>query len=302
MLRQLPLPRGALTISIDLEILWGVWDLSPHKTDRLAAPLERTIATRLLDLFERHDVRATWAIVGRLLDDSRGFDGLRGPKEAWFAPDIVDRIRESRVEHEVGSHSYGHVYFNAIDREEALFDLARAKSIHRSRGLPFRSLVFPRNLQGHLDVLRSVGLEVYRTSDAGILGWTERHAGRLRPALNVVEKAVALPSPLVDAYDNDGLVELPTSMLLMARSGPRKIIHPRALAHKITSGVRRAAAERRIFHLWFHPSNFYDAMDSQLSILEEGLRVAAHLRDRGELDVRTMADYADLRSSAKRVA
>jgi len=290
--RPVAIPRGALTVSIDLEILWGVWDNAPTKIEARCADLERTIADRLLELFRRYEIRVTWATVGRLLDDSRGFDGLRGSPACWFAPDIVDRINSDSIDHEIGSHSYGHIYFHASTHEQVRKDLLAAKTVHETHGLPFNSFVFPRNQVGHLDLLRDVGIKVYRTTDAGILDFTERHARRLRPLVNLAEKAVAFPSPAVQAYEVDGMIELPTSMLLMARNGARRIVHPRALSRKLTRGIRRAANERRVFHLWFHPSNFYDAMEAQLGILTEGLEEAARLRDLGQLDVRTMGDYA----------
>lgn len=299
--RTLALPRGAFTVSIDLELLWGVWDNAPTKDDERCADLERQISSRLLELFRRYDVRATWAIVGRLLDDEPGFDGLRGPsRRCWFAPDIVEAITSDGVDHEIGSHSYAHVYFHSVTREQAAMDLRRAAQTHRDHGLPFTSFVFPRNQVGHLDVLADAGLRVFRSSDAGLLRWAEERARPLRPALNLVEKAIALPSPLVDPVVHDRLIELPSSMLLLGRNGMRRIVHPRALSTKLCSGIRRAAEERRLFHLWFHPSNFYDQTSTQLDVLERGLEQAATLRARGQLDVHTMGDFVDLaeRSSA----
>lgn len=292
MARALPLTRGAFTVSIDLELLWGVWDLAPTSSDE-CADLERVIADRLLGLFRRHDVRATWAIVGRLLDDSRGFDGLRASPRCWFAPDIVEAVRRDAIDHEIGTHSFGHVYFHASTPEEVAADLRRAAEVHRAHGLPFVSLVFPRNQVDHLDAVAAAGLRVFRSTDAGVLRWAEENAARLRPALNLAEKVLAMPSPLVEPIEHDGgLIELPSSMLLMARNGPRRVIHPRALEHKLTDGLRRAAREKKLFHLWFHPSNFYADMETQLAVLERGLEEASVLRARGELDVMTMGDFA----------
>jgi peptidoglycan/xylan/chitin deacetylase (PgdA/CDA1 family) len=302
MAHALAMPRGAFTISIDVEILWGVWDSAPTKAERHCADLERAITKRLLRLFHQYGVRATWAVVARLLDGERGFDGLRGTPDCWFAPDIVEAIRADAVGHEIGSHSYRHIYFHASTREEVLDDLRRAEAVHGAHGLPFASFVFPRNQIAHLDVLEEVGIKVYRSTDGGILRWAAERAARLRPALNLLEKALAVPSPLVRPIMHDnGLVELPSSMLLMARNGMRRLVHPRALERKITDGVRRAAGEGSLFHLWFHPSNFYDDPDVQFGILERGLAEAAALRDRGQLDIRTMGDFvelADVKASA----
>ena len=45
-----------------------------------------------------------------------------------------------------------------------------------------------------------------------------------------------------------------------------------------------------MFHLWFHPSNFFTKTDDQFLVLEEILRHAQRLRDSGALEVLTFAD------------
>jgi hypothetical protein len=288
-----PLQRGALTISIDLELLWGVWDNPLSSRELHCGPTERAIATRLLELFERYQTAATWAIVGRLLDDSRGYDGLRGDRDAWFAPDIIDQIRRDGTEHEIGSHSWGHIYCHQSTAPAVREDLGRARDLHRQWGLPFDSFVFPRNQVAHLDELKHAGLRVFRSTDAGLLHWTESRVPSLRPAVNLMEKALALPTATVLPLQHaNGLIELPSSTLLMGRGGSRRLISPARFAAKMRRALLRAAESRTIFHLWFHPSNFYDEPDVQFGILEHCLRHAATLRTEGRLDVRTMGDFA----------
>jgi hypothetical protein len=288
-----PMPRGALTISIDLELLWGVWDvLTPYHVSR-CLERERTICERLLALFDRHDVPVTWAVVGRLVDESRGFDGLRGEPSCWYAPDIVDAIRGARVDHDIGSHSYAHIDFARASDDAAADDLGQARRAHDATGIDFSSFVFPRNKVGNRAALRRAGVRVYRSTDDGLLRWFENHAPRLRPVANLAEKALPITAPTVlpIAHD-DGLVELPSSLLLMGRNGARRLATPTALRAKLRRSVARAAERRECFHLWFHPSNFYEDMDVQLDTLEVALAEAARLRLRGDLDVRTMASFA----------
>jgi len=291
--RVVPLTRGALTISIDLELLWGVWDvLTPYHESRCAGR-EREICTRLLELFDRHEIAVSWAIVGRLIDESHGFDGLRGARECWFAPEIIDAIRSARVPHEIGSHSHAHIDFGRASVEAATKDLARAKQAHDAHGLEFRSFVFPRNHVGNLGALRDSGIAVYRSTDAGALRWFDDHVPRLRPLANLAEKAVPIAAPTVlPVAHEDGLIELPSSLLLLGRSGARRIVHPQVLRAKLRNSVARAADRRECFHLWFHPSNFYEGMETQLETLEVVLSEASRRRARGELDVRTMASFA----------
>ena len=66
---------GVFTISIDLELAWGIRDrFTPKALPSLQ--LEREIVQRLLSVFSRYGISATWAIVGHLLRPR-----LEGPAE-----------------------------------------------------------------------------------------------------------------------------------------------------------------------------------------------------------------------------
>jgi hypothetical protein len=197
------------------------------------------------------------------------------------------------VSHEIATHSYSHIYFGEVGRSEAEVDLSRAATLHRDLGVPFDSIVFPRNQVAHLDVVAQSGVRVFRSVDAGILKWATDHAPRIRPALNLVDKMVPTPPPTVVPWLHaNGLVELPSSMLLIGRNGLRRAALPSVVAMKIRTGLMVAAARRRMFHLWFHPSNFYYETDAEFDILERGLVAAARMRDQGQLDIGTMGDFA----------
>jgi hypothetical protein len=87
------------------------------------------------------------------------------------------------------------------------------------------------------------------------------------------------------------LVELPSSMLLMARNGLRRAIHPASIIGKARLGLRAARRAGGIFHLWFHPSNFYYEPERQLATLADIVAAAAAMRDRGRLEIRAMSSY-----------
>src|SRR6201984_2963110 len=76
---------GALVISLDFELHWGVRDSSPLDGRDQAPPLSaRRIVPRMLDLFEEFSIHATWATVGLLFAQSRteveAFKPTRRPK------------------------------------------------------------------------------------------------------------------------------------------------------------------------------------------------------------------------------
>src|SRR5262245_33111361 len=159
--------KGKLTISIDLELAWGVWDILTPEDLRLAETAERPICAALLAMFDRHGVPATWAMVAALLDPASGRTHP-GNLACWHAPDVIEQIAGAKVPHEIGTHGGRHIYFNAASPDDARADLEFARSVHQAHALPFCSLVFPRNSVGHLDVIADVGLRTYRGPDVGM--------------------------------------------------------------------------------------------------------------------------------------
>ena len=287
---EVTINKGTFVLSIDLEMTWGVWDYATAAAEEIAIEKERAIVEELLELLRQYGIRATWATVGALFDT--GHSGREQKKEAWYAPELVEKIRDDIVDHEVATHSYEHVYFREISRDRAAADLKQARRVHGHNRHPFNSIVFPRNQVAHLDVVQNSGIRVFRSVDAGILGWSSRHAPKLRPGLNLLSKMIPTPAPTVlPRRHSNGLVELPSSLLLLGRNGFRRIVNPSVMKAKINSSLLVAAARRRIFHLWFHPSNFYHQTKNQFAILESGLRTVAKMRDNGTLDVNTMDDF-----------
>lgn len=284
--------HGAFTISIDLELMWGSWDNPPRQSDLQVGTRERDICRRLVEVFERHSTRATWAVVGRLVERDGGFDGLRGSPEGWHAPDIVEAIEKSSIRHDIGSHGYAHPYFHSLPRADVRIDLERARAAQLRRGHTMTSFVFPRNQVAHLDLLAEFGVKVFRSIDQGLLRATEAVAPRARPLVNLLEKALAAPVPTVRPLRREfGLIELPSSLLLMSRGGIRSLVRPQAMRRKLLGGLRRAASKKEVFHLWFHPSNFYREEDLQFELLEATLTEARRLERAGDVKTMTMSDY-----------
>lgn len=282
---------GSFCVSIDVERAWGIWDKPSPEYWRRCLEAEQRIVERLIQVFDRYEVAGTWAVVGRLMDR----DVTRpGEPALWFAPECVDAIRAARCPQEIGSHSYEHVYYGEIDRETAMRDLASARRVHATRNLEWTSFVFPRNGVAHLDVLAAQGLKVFRSVDHGLHMSVRRRFGHTAGRVaNLVDKLLPLPpvavEPIVHA---NGLVEIPTSMLLMSRQGMRRAVHPRILELKAFQGLGAAVRTSNVFHLWFHPSNFYYETDTQFRIFENILRRVRTLREAGKLQSRTMGSFS----------
>jgi hypothetical protein len=282
---------GKVTISIDLELAWGVWDTATADDLRLAETAERPICAMLLDLFGRYQVPATWLVVAALLDQ----DSARshpGSKSCWYAPDVIERIVAAKVRQEIGSHSGRHVYFDRISSDKAQDDLDFAKRVHRANDLGFESFAFPRNAVGHVNIVAEAGIRVVRSRDVGYLR-TAHHGGRLSArAANYVDQFFPVPPRQSFPETLGQLVDIPGSMQMLGRNGLRRFLLPQVTRAKLLLGLERARRDGGTFHLWFHPSNFYYRRDEQLATLAWFLERATDEASRGHIEFLTMSSFA----------
>ncbi len=185
---------GALVISLDFELHWGVRDhrrLDAEERKRLLAA--REVVPEILSAFRDHSIRATWATVGLLFARTReealncrpermpryeqisldpygepiGRDEAEDPFH--FAPSLIRMIAREPGQ-EMASHSYSHYYSleSGQSEEEFKADVASAKRIGENSGYRLRSYVFPRNQvrRSYLPILRQAGFCAYRGTEA----------------------------------------------------------------------------------------------------------------------------------------
>jgi len=282
---------GKLTISIDLELAWGFWDILTPEILRMAASAERPICDRLLALFDRHRIPATWAVVAAVLDRASA-RGRAGDEAAWYAPDIVERIRTAKSPHEIGSHGGRHVYYDRMSAAEAGEDLDFIKQVHRDNGLALDSFVFPRNAVGHLELLARAGLRTFRGPDTGWVRVAPKLGSRAGKIVTFADKILPIPPAPARAQLRNGLIDVPGSMLLPGRDGPRRFIFPAVSRAKLAMGLAWARRSGGTFHFWFHPCNFYYRADEQFATLDWFLARAAEEAGRGRIEICTMGAYA----------
>jgi hypothetical protein len=299
---------GSVVLSVDAELAWGF-------VDRDSPPVARVESGRdgwrtLRRLCEEYDVPATWAVVAHLLHedcDGAHADHPIGP--GWFArergewadrpdltraPELVERLRESPIDHDIGCHAYGHVEFGepGTTRAMAAAELAYSRTLMDEWGIDGRSFVFPRNNVGHVDLLADYGFEVYR-------GRRPVARRSLPEKLKTVAVGDGRP-PLVRPTVDDGLVNLPASLFLYSFEGaPLRATKPLLgdpVVELVERGLDAAADEEGVLHLWLHPNNLVD--DAAVERIEAVLRAVDDRRD--AVPVETMASVA-ARRRPKRV-
>jgi peptidoglycan/xylan/chitin deacetylase (PgdA/CDA1 family) len=310
------LKRGVFTISIDFELIWGTLDLFGPDRFRRACEIERKeIIDRLLDLFVEFEVSATWCVLGHLFLErcltSNGkhpeivrpvhswhpndwFEhdpgGLEGNDSLFLGRSLVGKIIACPIPQEIGGHSFSHVIFgdSGCSRETAKSELAALVKAASEMGIAMRSFAFPRNEVGHLDALKEYGFDCYRGPERN---WYEsknwpapvKRLCHLWDVITAATPAVALPE-ITDA----GLWNIPASMIYFPMHGLRRYIPISTRVTRAVKGLEAASRRKRVFHLWFHPTNLADQTDAMFSGLRRILGHACVLRARGDIEILSM--------------
>jgi peptidoglycan/xylan/chitin deacetylase (PgdA/CDA1 family) len=314
---------GALVISLDFELHWGVRD---HVTrgDPLYGrlPCARAAVTDMVRLFVERDIRATWATVGFLFASTReevdacepgerptysrseldpyieaiGIDEEHDPEH--LAASLVEVIRASNGQ-ELGSHTFSHYYCLEAGQDEATFraDLSAAQAIAQLRGVALTSLVLPRNQwnPAYESAVLDLGFTCIR-GPQGSWGHRARRPGRrnlLPRAARLVDTYMGIAPPPTTAWNDvvlpSGLCNVPASAFLRPYDPARKRLEPLRLA-RLRSGLRHAAHHGGIFHLWWHPHNFSQHQPENFAVLGQILDEYDRLAASDGMQSLTMAD------------
>jgi Polysaccharide deacetylase len=305
--------RGVFTLSLDFELIWGTLDRGAE-TYREACEREHAfVVDRLLALLAEFEISATWCTLGHLfLDSCEVRDGRKHPEIVppapdWFEQDpctgedrdpifygksLVDRVLACEVPQEMGCHSFSHPIFDdpRCSRETARTELAECVRLARERGLELHSFAFPRNRVGHLEVLREHGFSVYRGPDPA---WFEdaRWPRPVKRFGHLLDVAIARTPPIVLPEETlPGLWNLPGSMIYFPMHGVRRHIPLSVRVSRALKGLEAAVEQRRVFHLWFHPTNLAFETDSMFEGLRRIFGRVAELRSEDRLSVLPMRD------------
>ena len=326
------LGRGMFTLSLDFELIWGTVDVRGPEPFRHTCETEREVVLdRLLELLSEFDISATWCIVGHLfLSSCTPRDGVKHPEIMrpshawtygdWFSHDpsgseetdpifygssLIDKIRTCPVAQEIGCHSFSHVIFGdeGCSRETASSEVAECVRLARERGVDMRSFAFPRNSVGHLDVLRECGFTCYRGPEP--VWYESRRLPRPLKRLGHLADVIGARRPpvVVPEKSPEGIWKVPGSMLYFPMRGPRRYVPLSVRVRRAIKGLERAAAERRIFHLWFHPTNLVDESERMFAGLRSIFERVDRLRRTSQIVVAPMGElvpHPSVNASARR--
>ena len=113
---------------------------------------------------------------------------------------------------------------------------------------------------------------------------------RVAHLLDVV--TLAQPPVAVPTRTPEGLVEIPGSMVYFPAHGLRRLIPVSWRVRRALKGLDAAVHQRRVFHLWMHPTNMVDETEAMFAGLRQILACVSRIRARGSLEVMPMATLA----------
>ncbi|MXR19087.1 polysaccharide deacetylase family protein [Halobacterium bonnevillei] len=305
---------ATVTFSVEIELGWGVVQygkldvLSPNRE------AETSALKRLLDLCDEIEVPITFNVVGHLLRDTplKSYDS--GHKAGWFddvpktgpekaprfyAPDLINDIRDASVNHEICTHTFTHVECANVSPETLRWEFDKVMKTHENFGLdqPI-SLIPPRHSPPPRKILREYDIEIVRSSRVRAPGYNEA-TNRLQLALDILTGTQPITSPrVVDDIVETYCTQFPSLTAPFLRSGQadphpvfraipqtvRRRLHSRNLTDVLSTAIRQDS----YIHIWSHL--WETANGVQWPLIEKFLRHVSKLRATNQLSIRTMEE------------
>lgn len=319
---------GKFVISLDFELLWGVRDKRTIASYGKHIRGVWEVLPSLLKLFERYQIKATFATVGFLFASNKKellaycpdakpsykaskyspyqghFDLIHETEEKdpyHFATDLIQLLQQY-PEQEIASHTFSHYYCLEEGQTQADFeaDMLAALQIAKAKDIQLRSLVFPRNQfnEHYIQIIEELGITSYRGNEKV---WFHN------PAKKADEKLYKRAFRLLDAYLNisghncyelatikqQTPYNIPSSRFLRPFSPKVKILDTLRLK-RILKSMSYAAKNNQLYHLWWHPHNFGTFQKENLAFLEQILSHYQHLHQQYQFESMTMQEIAQL--------
>lgn len=288
--------HGHFVISLDFELFWGMTDATTLEVYGPNVLGVRTALPRMLELFTKYGIHATWATVGMAMCRNKdvllsllpphdlrpkypdphmstyhyieytklGTDESDDPYH--YGPSLVEEILKTPNQ-EFANHTFSHYY--AVDGGEngaeiLSYDFDAHAHISKTYGVTTSSIVFPRNQVSDeaLKVCGEKGMTAYRGNENHFLyrarGYKEQNF--FIRGLRLIDHYITISG--YHTYDIKKEKYKNTRIVNVPAS---RFLRPymKSLAWleplrilRIKRAMTHAAKRGEVFHLWWHPHNF----------------------------------------------
>lgn len=294
--------KGCLVISLDYELLWGMLDIPNMEAYGQNNVINvQLVIDRMLALFEKYQVKATFCTVGMLMckdvNEVMSFapkvypaydnDKLqpygkclekvrRANQNLYFAPNSITKLLSNPYV-EVGTHTFCHYYCwekgQTIDQFEE--DIKAAIRVAEAKGFSLKSIIFPRNnvSKDYLQVCAKHGITTYRGNATKFFSKPKSRLFRLKNRIcRLLDSYVPIGGTSSFRYEQlipeDGLpVNVPASRFFRPYSKYSSFLEPLRI-RRIKNEIQYAAKHGEMYHLWWHPHNFGANMEKNMRNME----------------------------------
>ena len=312
---------GALVISLDFELFWGVADIANYIDWEEKIKHVYEIVPRTLSLFKKYDIHATWATVAAMmLNDVKelyGYLPKKMPKQTeeiltslslnnqaipsymLFANELVKQVYNTPGQ-ELGTHTLTHYYCGRKDSrpEELAQEIKISSEIMKEKGYGLcKTIVFPRN-QVKDEFIKAMpsNIKIYRGVKDGIV----TAAKKRHPKLGVLLWYLDHYLPIQDAtvkhikiQNGDTCCNIIQSRLFKAYRNKYKLLEGIKMK-RYKNEMTHAAKKHRVYHMCWHPHNFSVNTEENFSQLEELLDLYRDLKTRYNMRSYNMSEYVEM--------
>lgn len=317
--------NGSFVISLDFEMMWGGIDFwTTNDYGKSHVEQVREVIKRLIELFNKYHVHATFATVGIMMNHDKKeatdnipysvptyFNKERSPyhnqyinhikdndQHLFFAPDLIEFLKE-QPGIEIGTHTYCHYYCweegQTIEQFDA--DINMAYKVAKDNDIQLNSIVFPRNQVSdeHLKVCAKYGILSYRGNPNKFF---ENTNNKLKILYNRASRLLdaylnwggTTSTPYYNIHLDNQPINIPASRMLRPYMKKLSFLEP-LRKRRIKKEILHAAKKHELFHLWWHPHNFGADMEKNFSFLEDILKCYQKCNQKYGMQSMTMNEF-----------
>lgn len=314
---------GTLAISLDFEMYWGMADIT--EVDEMTPVMQNvhTVVPRLLELFKKYEIHATWATVGALMaeNDEDFLDNLysgiteqttvmlekvgvlaknagKCPRDILFAPDLVAMVANADGQ-EIATHTYSHYYCSEADSTPEAFasEIKSALEMAEKKGLDINSAVFPRNqvADEYLEAMDGVKPLAFRGNESGWIAAIKSKSLKLWTLVWYIDNYIPLQKrcsyKIGEIFDR-GRLNIRNSRFFKPFR-PKFRFAERLKLRRYKREMLKAAKKGEIYHMYWHPHNF--AVDTEINFaqMDELLSYYSELREKYGMKSMNMNEVAE---------
>lgn len=262
--------KGTVIFSFDCEGKWGMADIPTDWDIQLTQANLLDAYKFILDTLKENHIPATFAFVGALtesreyfLDEtlphissksySRWLDYSQNrimddSEEGWFMPELLNLVKEYET-HEIATHGYTHIPFNMLDEIDVRTELDLIRRWAKKNKIEDATMVYPRNIINHCDLLKEYGILGYRDIPNTVSN------SKMPKLIRTLIEEIWIFQKSQHLMKDDPL-KIPGGTFINWRHGYRNYIPSIVSLLKYKRLIDHSKLNNGVAHFWTHPHNF----------------------------------------------